>query len=127
MPDEQSVRATITQLEDRRYSAMLAGDVPALDDLLSERLVYGHTRGNRDTKDAYLAKLASGQLSYEVIEHPIEQILVTDDAAVVIGQMSATARVDQRIVRMHNSSMAVWTLEGGHWRVVAYQATPVVT
>ena len=125
MPDAQSVRAAITQLEGRRYAAMLAGDVRVLDDVLSERLVYGHTKGNRDTKKTYLDKLASGRLSYEVIEHPIEQILVTGDAAVVIGQMSATAIVDQQEVRMHNSAIAVWAFEGDRWRVLAYQATPL--
>ena len=127
MPDEQALTDTITELEDRRYSAMLAGDVDALDVLLSDRLVYGHTRGNRDTKAGYLAKIVEGRLAYQAIEHPTEQILLTGDSAVVVGQMIATARVEQRDVRMHNTCMVVWGREGDQWRVIAYQATPLVT
>lgn len=126
MPDERSSTEEIVELEDRRYAAMLAGDVTALDGLLSDRLVYGHSRGNRDTKAAYLAKLAGGQLVYEAIEHPIEQIVLTDGAAMVVGRMIATARVDQRPTQMHNTCMVVWAREGDRWRLVGYQATPLV-
>lgn len=127
VPDDQSLTDAIAELESRRYSAMLAGDVDVLDRLLSDRLVYGHTRGDRDTKAEYLAKLANGRLVYELIEHSIERISLTDDAAVVFGLMTARARADERVVQMHNTCMVVWAREGGHWRLIGYQATPLVS
>ena len=126
MPDEQSSTDVIVELENRRYAAMVAGDVDTLDELLSDRLVYGHTRGNRDSKAVYLAKIADGRLAYDSIEHPVEQVLPAGDTAVVIGQMIATARSEGRPIRMHNTCMVVWTLEDGRWRVLGYQATPLV-
>ena len=126
MLDGQSSTDGIVELEDRRYAAMLAADVDALDALLSDRLVYGHSRGNRDTKAGYLAELAEGRLVYEAIEHPVERVLLAGDAAVVVGQMIATARVDQRPTTMHNTCLVVWAREGSSWRVISYQATPLL-
>ena len=126
MPDGQSTTEAIVELENRRYAAMVAGDVTTLDELLSDRLVYGHTRGNRDTKAVYLAKIAEGRLAYDTIEHPVDQVLLAGDTAVVIGEMIATARAEGRSITMHNTCMVVWTREGGRWRVIGYQATPLV-
>lgn len=45
----------IKTLEDRRYKAMLNNDVATLDQLLSDKLVYTHSNGQRDTKGSIWA------------------------------------------------------------------------
>lgn len=77
MTREPSVEATIRALEDRRFDAMVRADVAALDELLSERLVYSHTRGNRDTNTSYRERVRDGDLAYLSITHPVEQVLLT--------------------------------------------------
>jgi ketosteroid isomerase-like protein len=46
--------------EDRRYQAMLDGDLEALDALCADELSYTHSNGVRDTKAEYFGKLREG-------------------------------------------------------------------
>ena len=112
MTREPSVEATIRALEDRRFDAMVRADVAALDELLSEWLVYSHTRGNRDTNTSYLERVRDGDLAYLSITHPVEQVLFTGNTAVVVGHMCALARVGGVERHMDNGCIAVWAKQG---------------
>ncbi|WP_329138504.1 nuclear transport factor 2 family protein [Streptomyces sp. NBC_01476] len=117
--DEQIIRA----LEDERYQAMLDGDLPALERLCAGELVYTHSNAERDTKESYLDKVKEGVFVYHWIEHPIEQLTVIGDCAVVAGQMRAhvTNRGEER--QLDNACLAVWARTDAGWRFVAYQPT----
>jgi ketosteroid isomerase-like protein len=121
--DPQSAR--IRQLEDERYQAMLNGDVEALDRLLSSRLNYTHSNGSQDSKDSYLRKVRDGYFAYRSVEHPVHRIEVLGGAALVLGEMHATADIDGRPAQIHSSSLAVWAQDGGDWTLIAYQPTPL--
>jgi len=116
---------TIRALEDERYDAMLAGAADTLDRLLSDRLVYTHSTGGRDTKASYLAKMREGAIIYESIEHPVEDVIVTGTTAVVIGGMNARLQLGGQPRELHNTITAVWVEEDGTWRLIAFQGTPV--
>jgi hypothetical protein len=117
--------ARIRQLEDQRYQAMLDGDVEVLDRLLSSRLNYTHSNGARDSKDSYLRKVRDGYFVYRSVEHPVHRIEMLDGAALVIGEMRATADIDGRTARIDSSALAVWARDGGDWALIAYQPTPL--
>lgn len=121
--DEKDILA----LEDRRYAAMLAGDVAALDELSSDALVYTHSRGDRDTKASYLSRVAEGFFVYHEIAHPVEKLVVNDAAALVFGRMSARARVGGEERRLDNACLAVWLREAGGWKFAAFQPTPILS
>src|SRR5207244_12141365 len=57
----------IMQCDDRRFKAMVRGDVTALRMALSDHLTYTHTSGVHDTKAQFLGSLTLGQLSYKSI------------------------------------------------------------
>ena len=121
-----AVRATIRRLEGRRYEAIIGGDVEDLDELLSNQLVYTHSTGARETKAMYLGRVRDQPSAYEWIEHPEEEILTGDGFAVVIGRMIARLRLSGGEVRtMTNAATAVWALESGRWRLLAYAPTPL--
>lgn len=54
---ELSDRAAVLSAEQARVRAVLAGDLPALDALLSDDLVYTHLSGRVEGKRAYVAGL----------------------------------------------------------------------
>ena len=120
-PDVQAVLAA----EDRRYQAMLDGDLAALDELCADELSYAHSSGTRDTKDEYLAKLRSGYYVYLRVDHPLESVQVTGDTAVVVGRMTADITVDGTPKTIDNLALAVWTRASGEWRLLAYAPTPL--
>ena len=117
--DVQAVLAA----EDRRYRAMVDGDLDALEQLLADGLCYTHSSGTRDTKDQWLAKLRSRHYVYRRAEHPVDRVEVTGDTAVVVGRMTALVDVAGVPKTIDNLALAVWTRAGGSWRLLAYAPT----
>jgi Domain of unknown function (DUF4440) len=116
----------IKALEDRRYRAMLAGDIAVLDDLCSDNLIYTHSKADYDDKRSYLHKVGTRYFTYLEITHPADRILVVDGAALVTGRMTAKVSVVGTIVQVDNRYLAVWVREQGAWKFVAYQPTPII-
>ena len=116
----------IKALEDRRYRAMLAGDIAVLDDLCSDNLIYTHSKADYDDKRSYLHKVGTRYFTYLEITHPADRILVVDGAALVTGRMTAKVSVVGTIVPVDNRYLAVWVREQGAWKFVAYQPTPII-
>jgi ketosteroid isomerase-like protein len=120
-PDE--IAAQIRAAEDRRYAAMVGADVGALGELLSDRLVYSHSNGSRDSRESLLAKIGDGSLLYIALEHPVTQVIVLGDAALVIGEMHGDVVVDGLSRQLHSAILAVWAAHGDGWQLAAFQPT----
>ena len=60
MPDADVAINEIEALEDRRYRAMIDGDIAVLDELCSDDLIYTHSKGDHDDKRSYLRKVSIG-------------------------------------------------------------------
>ena len=117
--------AAVLAAEDRRYAAMLDGDLDVLDELCADELSYTHSNGVRDTKAEYFAKLREGYYVYHRIDHPVERVELAGDAAVVVGRM--TADLDSGGVRKSIDclALAVWSRGDDRWRLLAYAPTPL--
>jgi hypothetical protein len=118
--DVQAVLAA----EDRRYQAMLDGDLATLDELCTEQLSYAHSSGVRDTKAQYLHKVRTGYYVYLQIDHPTERVEVVGDTAMVIGRMTADLTVQGTAKTIDNLALAVWVRTPGGWKLLAYAPTP---
>jgi hypothetical protein len=120
---DQHDAATVRDLEDRRYRAMLTGEFEVLAQLAHPALAYTHSDGNLDDLGSYLAKCRQGRYIYHSIEHPIETITVVGDTAVVIGEMNATITTDGVRKVLTNRALAVWVHTADGWKLLAYQPT----
>src|SRR4051812_38731834 len=60
MADTSDDVQAVLDAEDRRYRAMVEGDLVALDALLAPGMSYAHSSGRRESKDEYLGRLRSG-------------------------------------------------------------------
>ncbi len=118
---EQDVLAA----EDARYRAMLDGDATALGTLLHDELTYTHSDASRDGKESLLRRIADGALVYREIEHPVERVALVGDTATVAGKMVASILVNGGPKRLDNRVLSVWVREGGTWRLLAFQPTPI--
>lgn len=116
----------IIALEKRRYQAMLDGDLATLSELCSDKLYYTHSNGDRDDKESYLAKVRSNVFVYHNITHPADRILIANGAALLTGRMTADVSVSGQKRHIDNSYLAIWMQEGGAWKFVAYQPTPIL-
>jgi hypothetical protein len=121
----EDVVAEVLAAEDRRYDALLGPDLPALEQLLHDRLSYAHSSGVRDTKAEYLEKIRSGYYRYRRMEHPVERVDVVGETVVVVGRMTADLDVAGTPKTIDNLALAVWTEDAGEWQLLAYASTPL--
>jgi hypothetical protein len=124
MPDD--ITTAILAAEQGRAAAMLANDTAALDRLLDPRLCFSHATGQVDDKAAYMVKMAAGRIDYLSIDWSEQQITQLGEAnAVLTGRMTSQVRVEGVEKRLDNRVMAIWSLDNGDWRMLAFQSTPL--
>lgn len=115
-------------LERERGRCIVAEDTAALRELLSERLVHTHTRGNSDDRESYLAFVTGLIQVLDVQRVGLRVIPLGDAAAVMHGKQVNTARKrgSEEQVVVESVVTQVWAREAdGRWRMVAFQATPL--
>ena len=111
----------VSALEEQRFKAMVAADLPALDRLLADKLVYTHSGGNVDTK-ASLVESIRTRRQYQKIDRTNEEVRLHGDTAVVTGQ----ARIELSPPRTLNLRYTdVWVKGPAGWQMVAWQSTPL--
>ena len=112
MPNANGPVNEIQALEERRYRAMIEGDVVVLGEICSNDLIYTHSKGDHDDKRSYLQKVGSRYFKYHEITHPADRILVVDGAALVTGRMTAKVSVEGEVKHIDNRYLAVWARMG---------------
>jgi len=115
--------AQILMLEEQRRSAMLAGDAQALRGLLAPDLRYVHSTGVSESRDSLLAKLASGQATYQELAFDGLAVTCTPDVGIVAGEMRAHVRRDGALRNIATCYLAVWLRREGAWQLSAFQGT----
>lgn len=114
----------VKALERDRLEAMGRNDVPALDALISDRLLYLHSTGDRDGKEKYLAQIESGRIVYRRVTPHEPEVHVLGDTAVLFGHIDADVTRDGEKLTLDYDYLAVWAKDGGRWRFFAYQPRP---
>lgn len=117
--DTEAVR----ELEQRRFTTLVEGDLAAFRALAHPALAYTHSSGTLDTLDSFVEKCASGYFRYHRIDHRIHGVTVVGDAAVVVGEMRVDLTANGKRLQLLNRSLGVWAREDGGWRLLAHQAT----
>ena len=124
MPDTPTTDQ-IKDLEDRRYAAMVSGDLDTLDDLLSEEVIYTHSDASVDTKPSYLEMLRTGTLVYDALQHTTDAVLARPGVAIVSRTMSGSIHMRGTAKTLNSRVAAVWIAEDSRWRLAAFQPTPI--
>jgi ketosteroid isomerase-like protein len=113
----------ITALEERRWAALTSSDVDTLAALYSPDLAYTHSNGMPDSRDGYLAPIASGRVRYVAVNRSQEQVHDHGDLAVVTGRADMRVEADGTDLRPAMRYSAVWARTGGQWQLVCWHAT----
>jgi hypothetical protein len=117
--------AEVEELEDRRYAAMVGADLGALDELLSDDVLYAHSNASVDSKASYLELLRTGALAYKALEHTTEAVILRPGVTIVSGTMSGSIQMHGTAKTLNSRVAAVWVLDDGRWRLAAFQPTPI--
>ena len=117
--------APVVAAEERRRAAMNANDAEALAPLLSDDLIYIHSNGLAEGREAYLARIRTGPGRYQNLT--VTDFRVRRDGGTAICDGGASFEFVQptgAMIRVKAHFLAVWKLEGGAWRLAAYASPP---
>ena len=123
--DDPKVTA-LTAVDDARVAAMLKPSKAALDTVLSNDLRYAHSNGKVDTKASLTASLLGGEakyVSYKYSERSFK--FPAPDVALMAGRLEVQAVVDGVSMTTGISYLAVWRLEQGQWKFLAWQSCKI--
>jgi hypothetical protein len=113
----------LVALDDARVAAMKAGDRAALAAILSDDLRYAHSNGLVDDKESFVGLLASGETKYLGYEHVEREFtLASEGVALMSGRVRIRAETAKGAVDALLSYLAVWRMEDGAWRFLAWQS-----
>ncbi len=121
--DERAVLAA----EQRRFEALLGGDVAVLRALMRDDCTYTHSTGVLQDRDAYLAPLAARTTRYVEASGSELRVRVFGDTAIVNGRATLNARVDGDPNLRTNSLRYtnVWIRSSGVWQLAAWHSSRV--
>ena len=121
---DQVMEIEIRAAERALYDAMIAKDIDALRELLSEDLAYVHSTSVVETKAEYLAAVDRSLYAYEKIESRNPTIVHRGVTAVMHGIVDMWVATDGGPVEtLHLQFVLVWMQEGGRWRLMLRQTT----
>ena len=118
--------ARVTAANDARVAAMLAPTREKLEAVLSPDLRYTHSNGQVDTKASLIDSLLDGSAKY--LKYDFHERTVTFPApgiALMAGRFDVKAVVKGNAAESTISFLAVWRLEKGEWKFLAWQSCKV--
>ena len=113
----------IIELDRRRMEAMCQQDVPALNAILADELVYTHSSARVDTKQSLLGGMEAGTTVYTLIEPSEVQAQAYADTVVLTGVARIGVTTNGRPVSFGVRFTDVYVNKGGAWQMVAWQST----
>lgn len=123
----QDVKATIEELERKRFAAQVSKDGDYLNKIFADDLIYVHSSGKMDNKEAYVASVLNGSSVYNKID--IEAISVREynkgQTAVVNGTVLITqGMVDGKPTLLHLRYLVVYTKDSKKgWQLNSWQSS----
>ena len=122
-PVSPNAESEFRSLEARRFQAMVEADVPALENLLSDDLVYTHATGWRQNKAEFLASIRAGEIKYHSITSDNVKARVYGNTAVLTGTVTIKARTQGQELSVELLYLEIFVKQDGRWQLVAWQST----
>jgi ketosteroid isomerase-like protein len=116
--NENKVAEAVEQLR----KAMIDGNKTDLENLVSDKLSYGHSGGHIDDKKEFVEKIASGKSDFVTIDLTEQTISISGKTAIVRHILSAKTNDDGKPGDVHLRVMLVWQKQSGKWKLLARQA-----
>lgn len=114
---------TIIALDKKRMDAMCKQDIPALNALLADDLVYTHSSARLDTKQSLIGSMTAGTTVYTAIEPSNVKAQDLGHAVVLTGAARIHVMSNGKPNSFGVRFTDVYVNNGGQWQMVAWQST----
>ena len=113
----------VIALDRQRMQAMAAKDVPTLNKLLADDLIYCHSSARLDTKKSLIGAMESGATVYTGVEPSDVKAQDLGDAVVLTGIARINVVSNGKPNAFGVRFTDVWGKRGGQWQMVTWQST----
>lgn len=110
---------------DALRKAMIDPNKTTLENLVLDKLSYGHSSGALDTKTIFVEKLVSAQSDFVTIELTDQTIEITGPTAIVRHTLHATTNDGGKPGTVKLKVLLVWLDVKGEWKLLARQAVKI--
>ena len=118
--------ARVTAADDARVAAMKAPTRPKLDSVLSPDLHYAHSNGLVDSKSSLIESLLGGSAKYSKYDYQERKFsFAAPGVALMSGRFDVKAVVKGNAAESTIGFLAVWRLEQGEWKFLAWQSCKI--
>ena len=117
--------AEVGEADRLRYVAMVERDMPALDRILADDLIYMHSTGAIDSKGSLIAALRERKFTFKSAGTTDIVVRCYGDSAVFNGKVRMLVEVAGTDHHAFSAFTTVWVRQAGGWRLVHWQSTPL--
>ena len=125
MAEASGAEAEVLRADDLRFDAMVRGDWAALEAALADDLTYVHSTARLESKAEHVGNLRAGKPHYRGVAPRDRRVRVHGGVAVVNGVSDIHVERDGKEQRFTVRYLAVYTMAGAAWRMIAWQSTRV--
>lgn len=118
--------ASVVQVVETFRKALIDADKTKLDQLLSNKLSYGHSGGKIDTKTSLEEALISGASDFVTIDFKDQTIQIVGKNAIVRHKLYATTNDNAKPGEVKLAVLLVWQKNKHGWKLIARQAIKIV-
>jgi ketosteroid isomerase-like protein len=109
----------------RRFEAMEQRDTVALQDLLSDDLLYIHSNALTENKQVFIASVASGKIRYEKMQQEEQQIHRYGRMAILNGIVHVNGSLNATPFEVRLRYTSVYRRSMGKWKLMRWQSTKI--
>jgi ketosteroid isomerase-like protein len=122
---DAATRNEVLAAEERRRQALLAVDIPALEDLYDDSIVHIHAPGVTHNKTQLLEHVATRQAYVDMVRGDLN-IRVVGEVAIMTGQLTNRLRSPDGRERTLSGpvTQVLRRCDDDQWRFVSFQMTP---
>ncbi len=120
---QNNLAGEVLQAEERWISAITNQDLAALEEILSQDLIYTHSSGTVEDKSQNITAISSGSLRYDVVKYDAPVIRIYGMTAVVATKAMMSGSNKGQPFNVQLRLLHVWVQEAGKWALVAHQTT----
>jgi ketosteroid isomerase-like protein len=108
------------KLEEERNQALQTGDIPTLERIYSDDLIYTNASGALLTKAQHLAELKSRGLNFHSFKHEDVQVTMHGDTGFVTGISKSVVEYRGSVSTGSRRFLNIFVKKDGRWQLVGH-------
>lgn len=104
------------------HSALIAKDTAKLKNILSEKLVYGHSNGWKENRQEMINNLYNGTIQYLKIQSADEQVTIEGNTGCIRATLDIDVIMEGKTLPFKLNGLQVWVWKNKKWQLLSRQS-----